>query len=161
MPGFDVVILATFGLPPRRLPATDLPQAFRLLAVALIPAPWPVLATDTLCAGRFAGAVGALWPNDRAFPYAGRCPREVLCSQGKARGECVNILLGRYQNSNETLTGQSTRFSRTRQRTKRPLDEQLEGDTRVARQANGRSQMIKTGSDSVLGPIHAHCRSRR
>ena len=35
----DIVILATFGLATRRLPATNLPQALRLLAVALVPAP--------------------------------------------------------------------------------------------------------------------------
>jgi len=37
--GFDLGGLATLGLPPRRLPAMDLPPAFRLLAVALVPAP--------------------------------------------------------------------------------------------------------------------------
>ena len=36
VPGSDEVVLAEFGLPPRRLPAADLPQAFRLLAIALI-----------------------------------------------------------------------------------------------------------------------------
>ena len=34
--GFDAVFLAAIGLPPRRLPAADLPQAFRLLAITLI-----------------------------------------------------------------------------------------------------------------------------
>ena len=38
---------------------------------------------DTLCAGRFAGAAGALWSSNRAFPYAGTCPREVLSPKGK------------------------------------------------------------------------------
>ena len=38
---------------------------------------------DTLCAGRFADAAGAHWPSNRAFPYAGRCPREVLSPKGK------------------------------------------------------------------------------
>jgi hypothetical protein len=36
--GFDAGILATFGLAAGRLPAADLPQAFRVLAVALVPA---------------------------------------------------------------------------------------------------------------------------
>jgi hypothetical protein len=44
VPGFDLCGLAMFGLPPRRLPTTDQPPAFRLLAVALVPAPWLVLA---------------------------------------------------------------------------------------------------------------------
>jgi hypothetical protein len=44
MLGFDPGILTMFGLPPRRLPAVDLPPAFRILAVALVPTPWLVLA---------------------------------------------------------------------------------------------------------------------
>jgi hypothetical protein len=46
--GSDTGILAPFGLASRRLPATDLPQALRLLAVALEPAPWLVLALASL-----------------------------------------------------------------------------------------------------------------
>lgn len=45
MLGFDLGGLATFGLPPRRQPAVDLPLASRILAVALVPAPRIVLAT--------------------------------------------------------------------------------------------------------------------
>ena len=44
VPGFGVSLLAMFGLPLCRLPAADLPPAFRLLTVALVPAPWLVLA---------------------------------------------------------------------------------------------------------------------
>jgi hypothetical protein len=44
VPGFDVGVLATFGLPPRCLPTSDLTPAFRILAVALVPAPRLVLA---------------------------------------------------------------------------------------------------------------------
>jgi hypothetical protein len=46
--GFDTVILATFGLAPCRLPATNLTQALRLLAVALNAAPWFVLTPASL-----------------------------------------------------------------------------------------------------------------
>ena len=42
--GFGLGGLAMLGLPPCRLPLADLPQAFRLLAVALVPAPRLVLA---------------------------------------------------------------------------------------------------------------------
>jgi len=45
MLGFDLGGLATFGLPLRRQPAENLPLAFGLLAVALVPAPWLVLAS--------------------------------------------------------------------------------------------------------------------
>ena len=45
MPHFDARVLATFSLAASRLPAADLPQAFRVLAVALVPAPRLVLAS--------------------------------------------------------------------------------------------------------------------
>ena len=44
VPGFGVSLLAMFGLPPHCLPAADLPPAFRILAVVLVPAPGLVLA---------------------------------------------------------------------------------------------------------------------
>jgi hypothetical protein len=43
VPGFDADVLATSRLAPRCLPASDLPLAFRILAVALVPAPRLVL----------------------------------------------------------------------------------------------------------------------
>jgi hypothetical protein len=43
VPGFDVGVLAMIGLPPCRLPTVDLPPAFRILAVALVPRPRLVL----------------------------------------------------------------------------------------------------------------------
>jgi hypothetical protein len=45
MLGFDAGILATFGLAAGRLPAFDLPLAFRVLAIALVPALRQVLAS--------------------------------------------------------------------------------------------------------------------
>jgi hypothetical protein len=45
MLGFDAEILTTFGLAASRLPAADLTQAFRVLAIALVPAPRQVLAS--------------------------------------------------------------------------------------------------------------------
>jgi hypothetical protein len=48
MLGFDLVGLATFGLPTRLQPAVDLPLAFRILAVTLVPTPRLVLATAPL-----------------------------------------------------------------------------------------------------------------
>ena len=44
VPGFGEGVLAMSGLPPRRQPAADLPLAFRILAVSLVPAPRLVLA---------------------------------------------------------------------------------------------------------------------
>jgi hypothetical protein len=45
---FDAGVLATFSLAASSLPAADLPQAFRVLAVALVPAPRLVLASASL-----------------------------------------------------------------------------------------------------------------
>ena len=90
VPGFGVGVLAMSGLPPCRLPAADLPPAFRILAVALVPTPRLVLASAP-----FAQAD----PRTRSAP-SGRTaafPRNVAgahgrCSspKGKARGECVS-----------------------------------------------------------------------
>jgi len=44
VPGFGKGVLAMFGLPLCRLPLADLAEAFRLLTVELVPAPWLVLA---------------------------------------------------------------------------------------------------------------------
>ena len=46
--GFDGIVLAPSGLPLRRLPAAELPQAFKVLAVTLVPTPWLVLAPTAL-----------------------------------------------------------------------------------------------------------------
>jgi|SRR5271163_2566252 len=43
--GFDLGVLPAFGLPPSRVPAVDLPLAFLVLTVALVPTPRVVLAT--------------------------------------------------------------------------------------------------------------------
>jgi len=48
MLGSDLGVVATFGLATRRQPAVDLPLAFRILAVALVPAPRLVLAIAPL-----------------------------------------------------------------------------------------------------------------
>lgn len=48
VPGFGLDVLAMSGLPPRRLPAADFPLALRVLAVALVPTPRPVLAPTSL-----------------------------------------------------------------------------------------------------------------
>ena len=45
VPGFDVGALAPLGLAPCRLPTVDLPPAFRILAVALVPRPRLILAS--------------------------------------------------------------------------------------------------------------------
>ena len=92
---FDRDVPATFSLAASRLPAADLTQAFRVLAIALVPAPRQVLASAS-----FAQAD----PRARS-PRSGQTAVSVSTvdgahgscnSQGKARGECRHILLGRY-----------------------------------------------------------------
>jgi hypothetical protein len=72
VPGFGLGSLAVFGLPPGRLPLADLAETFRLLAVALVPAPRLVLA-----AAPFAQAE----PRTRSAP-SGRAARLSLNVEG-------------------------------------------------------------------------------
>ena len=94
VPGFGLGGLATFGLPPSRLPTADLPQALRILAVALvplsrvIPPPAAFAQADPRARSSLSGTAAGHWlivegAHGSAF------------SQGTARGECENILLGR------------------------------------------------------------------
>ena len=82
--GFDFGILAMPGLPPGRLPAADLPPAFRVLAVALVPTPRlvpasaPFAEADPGTWSARSGRRASLWLNVR--DAHGRCdlPREEL-----------------------------------------------------------------------------------
>jgi hypothetical protein len=66
MLGFDASVLAPFGLPAGRLPAADLTQAFRVLAIALVPPPRLVLASASFAQadprGRTTGIVILVLP---------------------------------------------------------------------------------------------------
>jgi hypothetical protein len=99
--GSDISILTTLSLAPRRLPATDLPQALGLLTVALVPAPRLVLATTPLTQAVSDARSARSGPTamiSRTLASAhGRS-----CSQGKARGECANTLSEHHQNINQT-----------------------------------------------------------
>jgi hypothetical protein len=82
MSGFGLGGLAMLGLPPCRLPLADLPETFRVLAIALVPAPRLVLAAASLAQ---AGAQARSTPSGRTATFSrsltsahGRCllPRE-------------------------------------------------------------------------------------
>ena len=94
VPGFGLGGLATFGLPPSRLPTANLPQAFRILAIVLVPTPWLVLPpaafaqAEPRARSSHSGTAAALW-----FIVVGA--HGSCFSQGIARGECLNILFGR------------------------------------------------------------------
>jgi hypothetical protein len=75
--GFDVVILATCSLPLCRQPAADFSQAFRVLAVSLVPAPRLVLASAI-------------------FVQTGACARAALSGLGTALYFNVVVAHGRF-----------------------------------------------------------------
>jgi hypothetical protein len=83
----DRGVLAMFGLPPGRLPATNLPPAFRVLAVALVPASGLVHASaffaqaDPRARSPRSGQTAVSVSNVDGAHGSGN-------SQGKARGEC-------------------------------------------------------------------------
>jgi len=87
--GFALGVPAASGLPLRRLPAADLPPAFGILAVTLVPTPRLVLPpapftqADSGARSPRTGTTGALW-----FNVAGAHGSDF--SQGKARGDCAN-----------------------------------------------------------------------
>ena len=87
-------IQAASGLPLRRLPAADLPLAFQILAVTLVPTPRLVLPSaafaqaDPRPRSSRTGTAAALWLKMAAAHGS-------ILSQGIARGERVFVLLGR------------------------------------------------------------------
>jgi hypothetical protein len=91
---FGCGIQAASGLPLRRLPAADLPLAFQILAVTLVPTPRLVLPSaafaqaDPRARSSCTGTARALW-----FNVAGA--HGSVISQGAARGERTTVLLGR------------------------------------------------------------------
>jgi hypothetical protein len=170
---FDVGVLATFSLAASCLPAADLPQAFRVLAIALVPASWLVLASASLA---------------QADPWA-RSPRSGQTavslrnvkgahgsgySQGKARGECwlhspralsqleqdANLPVYRFfENKTERQTISSTRREQdppaliTKRSSSREQDPEINGlITRQEQEPGAAVQTIKSAAGSRTGP---------
>jgi hypothetical protein len=71
---FDAVVPTAFSLAASILPAADLPQAFRVLAVALVPASWLVLASASFA---------------KASPWA-RSPRSGQTAVSVSTVECAH-----------------------------------------------------------------------
>ena len=92
---FGCGIQAASGLPLRRLPAADLPLAFQILAVTLVPTPRLVLPSAAFAQANphpraaSTGTTTALW-----FIVAGAHGSAI--SQGTARGERTTVLPGRF-----------------------------------------------------------------
>ncbi len=91
---FDFRILPSCRLPPRRLPAADLPQTLGILAVMLVPTPRLVLTSaafaqaDPRARTSRSGTTAALW-----ITVVGAHGSPFL--PGTARGECATVLSGR------------------------------------------------------------------
>ena len=88
--GFDRIVLTPLGLPSRRVPAPDQPQAFGVLAITLVPTPRLVLASTA-----FAQADPRSRSSATAFWLIMTMAHGSAFSQGTARGERANVLLGR------------------------------------------------------------------
>ena len=88
--GFGGIVLAPLGLPLRRLPTPHQPQAFRILAVMLIPTPRLVLASTAFAQtdARSRSSATAVW-------LIMTMAHGSVFSQGIVRGERANVLLGR------------------------------------------------------------------
>ena len=73
----------------------------------------------TLCAGRFAGAVGALWPENGAFPYTGARPKEVRSPEGKPGENALTFSSGAIKTRTRRLLVSLRSSQGTRQRIRR------------------------------------------
>jgi hypothetical protein len=115
-----LLMLAPLGLPPRRLPAPYQTQAFRILTITLIPTPRLVLLSTPFAQtnSRPRSAATAVW-------LIMTKAHGSVFSQGTARGECANVLLGRLYMS----ASQST-LACLNQTTKKTVEEGLAKETR-------------------------------
>ena len=112
--GFDGIVRTPLRLAPGRLPAADLPQAFGILAVTLVPTPRLVLSPTAFAQAqpRPRSSVGSLdyhdgGPRERSLPRDSpgrtrqRSPRALLNSA--CRRSLPNILRGRTRQGRKPL----------------------------------------------------------
>src|SRR5271166_4264535 len=90
MLGFDRLVLASVSLPPCRLPASQQAQALGVLAITLIRTTRQVLASTA-----FAQAESSARSSAMTVCLRMRKAHGSVFSQGTARGERANVLLGR------------------------------------------------------------------
>ena len=91
--GLGGLVLASLGLPLRRLPTPHQTQALGILAVPLVPTPRLVLASTA-----FAQADAHSRSSATAVWLIMTTAHGSVFSQGTARGERANVLLGRLSN---------------------------------------------------------------
>ena len=74
--------------------------------------------------------------------------------KGKARGECLTILLGRYQNANKTGASSLKLVPANKTENKTVLDRRTRRDDQIEIHRGGALQKIKTGSEFPIGNTH-------
>ncbi len=146
--GVGVGVLATFSLPLRRQPAADLSQAFRILAVSLVPTPRLVLAfAPFVQAGPRGGGISGFGTvlSFNVVVAHGRfdLPRE-------RPGENVTAF---SPGAIKTIACKSTVFSENKTETKTVLEKRSEKDARIETRSGGSHQKLVTGSHSSRGII--------
>ena len=92
--GLAPIFLTPFGLPPRRMPTSDQSQALGILAVKLVPTPW-LVPTPTAFAQADPSPRSSRTGTASAFWIIMTGAHGSAISQGIARGERGNVLLGR------------------------------------------------------------------
>ena len=122
MLGFDRLVLAPIGLPLRCLPAPEQAHAFGILAITLIPTARLVLASTA-----FAQADALPRSSATAVWLIMTMAHGSAFSQGTARGERANVLLGRLSKPRSqsippcmNQTGKKTACERRRQGNEKP-----------------------------------------
>jgi hypothetical protein len=89
--GFDRSVGTPLRLTPGRLPAANGTQAGGILAVTLVPTVWLELLSTA-----FAEASARSWSSAAAVWFMLVVAHGSVLSQGTARGERANVLLGRF-----------------------------------------------------------------
>ena len=108
-------ILAPFGLPFGRLPATDLALAFGVLAVTLVPAPWQILLATAFAQANpgprssRTGTAAAIWTTITATHGS------VCYPKGQPEGNALTFSSGAYQNPKRGTLANLYFRARTRQ----------------------------------------------
>jgi len=183
MSGFDPVILTTFSLAASRLPAADLPQAFRVLTVALVPAPWLVLASASLAQAdprarsprsgqtvvflrKLMGAHGRCFlPRESSGRMLPHSPRAL----SKLEQDACLPVYRLVENKTERQTVSSTRREQetqallTKRSSCREQDRETNGlfDAPGTRNPSAAHQTIESAAESEIGPSERRCPAAR
>ena len=146
MLGFDAVVLATFSLAASRLPAVDFPQAFRVLAVALVPASRLVLASASFAKAGPRARSPRSGQTAVSLQYRGGCPREVRTPKGKLGENVLTFSSGVIKTRTRRLPASLS--------SSREQDREINGliDAPGTRTPSAAHQTIESAAGSEIGP---------